>query len=403
MATRLIKDHHSLTRNLKLNGNYISNDGGDEGILVSDTGEIELTPSQVTIDRNSTLTVTSQPTGLKIDFDQTGICASGQYIDAVGLDIDMNCESVTHVGYMDQVGIDIDMVAATAGTQTNIGMNINVSGGDSNNGIYLDCDKGVSGWDIQIVSPDSAADYCRIATIADGETTILTKENGGGSTAHLNLEIDGNVNIEPAGNCTIEPTGGYVYLHDGSYNMFTFNVLEPELRIHDDLDRNDYFSIATASGGVTTISTLQDSGAGGAHLNIEPQGHVEFDGCAVGFDLETPTYNASDTDVSFITGNKQFVTFDGGNITDLNLIFPETSGNFVLLLKQDGNGSRTVTNYKAWDLATTDAADGSATVKFAGGSNPDLTDDANHVDIISIFWDADNQIAYGVASLDFQF
>jgi hypothetical protein len=25
------------------------------------------------------------------------------------------------------------------------------------------------------------------------------------------------------------------------------------------------------------------------------------------------------------------------------------------------------------------------------------------VDIISIFWDADNQIAYGVASLDFQF
>ena len=403
MATRLIKDHHSFHRNLKLNGNYISNDGGDEGILVSDTGEIELTPSQVTIDRNSTLTVTSQPTGLKIDFDQTGICASGQYIDAVGLDIDMNCESVTHVGYMDQVGIDIDMVAATAGTQTNIGMNINVSGGDSNNGIYLDCDKGVSGWDIQIVSPDSAADYCRIATIADGETTILTKENGGGSTAHLNLEIDGNVNIEPAGNCTIEPTGGYVYLHDGSYNMFTFNVLEPELRIHDDLDRNDYFSIATASGGVTTICTVQDAGTLIAHLNIEAQGHVEFDGCAVGFDLETPTYNASDTDVSFITGNKQFVTFDGGNITDLNLIFPETSGNFVLLLKQDGNGSRTVTNYKAWDLATTDAADGSATVKFAGGSNPDLTDDANHVDIISIFWDADNQIAYGVASLDFQF
>ena len=99
----------------------------------------------------------------------------------------------------------------------------------------------------------------------------------------------------------------------------------------------------------------------------------------------------------------QFVTFDGGNITDLNLIFPETSGNFVLLLKQDGTGSRTVTNYKAWDLANDDAADGSATVKFAGGSNPTLTTDANHVDIISIFWDADNELAYAVPSLDFQF
>ena len=139
------------------------------------------------------------------------------------------------------------------------------------------------------------------------------------------------------------------------------------------------------------------------NLTIVSDGHVEFDGCAVGFDLETPTYNASDTDVDFTDGNKQFVTFGAGNITDLNLIFPDVSGNFVLLLKQDGTGSRTVTNYKAWDLVNSDAADGSATVKFAGGSNPTLTTDANHVDIISFFWDADNEIAYGVASLDFQF
>ena len=73
------------------------------------------------------------------------------------------------------------------------------------------------------------------------------------------------------------------------------------------------------------------------------------------------------------------------------------------MLKQDGTGSRTVTNYKAWDKADDDAASGSATVKFAGGSNPTLTTDANHVDIISIFYDADNQIAYGVTTLDFQF
>jgi len=167
-------------------------------------------------------------------------------------------------------------------------------------------------------------------------------------------------------------------------------------------DTDDLCTLTVAANGATTIATADSDGAVG-HLNIEDDGHVEFDGCAVGFDLETPTYNASDTDVSFITGNKQFVTFDGGDIADLNLIFPETSGNFVLLLKQDGTGSRTVTNYKAWDLVNSDAADGSATVKFAGGSNPDLTDDANHVDIISIFWDADNQMAYGVASLDFQF
>ena len=138
-------------------------------------------------------------------------------------------------------------------------------------------------------------------------------------------------------------------------------------------------------------------------LNIDVDGWVEFDGCGVGFDLVTPTYNASDTDVDFQTGNKQFVTFGSGNITDLNLIFPKVSGNFTLLLKQDGTGSRTVTNYKVWDRANTVVASGSSTVKFAGGSNPTLTTDANHVDIISFFYDADNEIAYGVATLDFQF
>ena len=135
---------------------------------------------------------------------------------------------------------------------------------------------------------------------------------------------------------------------------------------------------------------------------VTQAGDVNFEG-AVGFDLFTPTYNASDTEVNFKTdGNKAFVTFGSGNITDLNLNLPTTSGNFVLLLKQDGTGSRTITNYKAFDNAG-NAASGSATIKFAGGSNPTLTTDANHVDILSFFWDADNEICYGVASLDFQF
>ena len=78
------------------------------------------------------------------------------------------------------------------------------------------------------------------------------------------------------------------------------------------------------------------------------------------------------------------------------------SGNFQLLLKQDGTGSRTVTNWNAHEFDES-AADGSATVVWAGGSAPTLTTDANHVDILSFYYDADNEIAYGVATLDFQF
>ena len=39
-TVKLTKDHHLLTRNLKLNDNYISNDGGDEGITIQDDGDV---------------------------------------------------------------------------------------------------------------------------------------------------------------------------------------------------------------------------------------------------------------------------------------------------------------------------------------------------------------------------
>tara|TARA_Y100001938_G_C8008220_1_gene388523 strand:+ start:189 stop:935 length:747 start_codon:yes stop_codon:yes gene_type:complete len=123
----------------------------------------------------------------------------------------------------------------------------------------------------------------------------------------------------------------------------------------------------------------------------------------VGWTQSTVTYDATDTNVNFRTeSQKQFLTFGAGNITDLNLNFPPVSGNFILLIKQDGTGSRTITNYKTFDYGG-NATAGSSTVKFAGGSNPTLTTDANHVDILSIYYDATNEIAYGVMSLDFQF
>ena len=40
MAGKVTRDHHSLRRNLKLNGKYVSNDGGDEGLSVSDAGAV---------------------------------------------------------------------------------------------------------------------------------------------------------------------------------------------------------------------------------------------------------------------------------------------------------------------------------------------------------------------------
>ena len=129
---------------------------------------------------------------------------------------------------------------------------------------------------------------------------------------------------------------------------------------------------------------------------------VNFATACAGFIQKTGVYDATTSIVDFRHSNKYILTFGAGNITSLVLYFPLVSGNFTLLLKQDGTGSRTITNYKMYE-SDGSLADGAVTVKFAGGSNPTLTTDANHVDILSFYWDATNEIAYGVASLDFQF
>ena len=245
-------------------------------------------------------------------------------------------------------------------------------------------------------------------------------------------------------------------VHGGGSSVVTAQLeAGGKFTLNDGDDTGDKFEIDVGTAGVTTLATTDDDGTG-ADLTLDPDGdlifsgcdvkigaarklyldggadtyiyeeaadtmtlvaggtsmiqisetavgnYVRFESCGVGFDQVEPTYDATDTDVNFDSSNKQFLTFGSGNITDMNLDFPNASGNFVLLLKQDGTGSRTVTNWKVFDMGGS-AASGSSTVVWAGGSAPTLTTDANHVDILSFYWDNDNEIAYGVATLDFQF
>ena len=92
------------------------------------------------------------------------------------------------------------------------------------------------------------------------------------------------------------------------------------------------------------------------------------------------------------------------------MIFPNTSGNFLLVISQDGSGSRTV-HSSAWVAYQSDGATKATNAAFAngtdgelrwsGGTAPTLTTTADKADIVSIYWDADNQTALAVASLRF--
>ena len=139
---------------------------------------------------------------------------------------------------------------------------------------------------------------------------------------------------------------------------------------------------------------------------------VEFDIGSVGFDKDTTTFAAAavtsegddSTDIDFRGGNKHELTLTNniaGSGEHINMIFTATSGNFLLTVVQDGTGSRTVHSdgWKAYDYEENECAnelgangtDGE--VRWAGGTAPTLTTTANKTDIVSIYWDADNETA----------
>ena len=85
-----------------------------------------------------------------------------------------------------------------------------------------------------------------------------------------------------------------------------------------------------------------------------------------------------------------------GDITTMNLIFPNVSGNFILVCGT--NGDHDVTNWKVYKV---DGATGASTtdVMWPGGTKPAFTN--NGTDVVSFYWDATEEQCYGVASLAF--
>ena len=237
---------------------------------------------------------------------------------------------------------------------------------DADGDIILDAESGIT----KFYKAGDNDDLCTLTVAANGATTLATSDSDG-AAGHLTLDPDGDLIISGAD--TKIDAAKKLYLDGGTHTY-----------IEESSD-----DVVQVYAGGDKIVELTEATTG----NV-----ADFGTTGVGFTQFEPTYNASDTNVNFNdNGNKAFITFGAGNITDMNLYFPNVSCNCVLLLKQDGSGSRTVTNWKTFDQA-----DGNeSTVVWAGGSAPTLTTTASKLDILSFYWDNDNHKAYGVATLNF--
>ena len=200
----------------------------------------------LTIDKDTTATTAGNTYGLNIDYDHTGICASGQSIRNYGISLAINSDSPTHVGSVLNFGIDNTVTAGTSGTQSSIGINNIVTGADTNTGIYQKVTDG--GTDLKFVSSANIGNYFSIATTADGATTIATVDSNA-SAGHLTLQPDGDLKVIPN-------TGISTFFRGAN--------------------TDDYFSIAVDGSGGAILSTT-DAASNEAHLTFDVDGDIRLD------------------------------------------------------------------------------------------------------------------------------
>ena len=336
----------------------VSGLGGATNYITDDTDDTMA--GTLTIDKNSTVTTTTSVYGLDVDLDQTGAVAGGNSLVMSGVRVSVNDDAPTHVQGHYPIGVETNVTSNQTGQSFATGLYQIVKGGDYDIGIMqtigengdgststVGIQQTVSNDGIDYIQKSSAdtGDYFSMKTIANGATTLATVDDNGSNLANLTLQPQGDITLDAADDITID------------------------------------------SAGKTTI--------------IASEG-VEFGGGAAGFDRLSYT-DAATTTVEFRQGNKAHLDMTGGNVTSLNMRFPSFSGNFTLVVQQDAS-TRTIANYYSYDsalnLGNNDGGTAGA-IRWQGGSAPTLTAGGNKRDILTFYWDADEEVCYGVASLNF--
>ena len=144
--------------------------------------------------------------------------------------------------------------------------------------------------------------------------------------------------------------------------------------------------LAPAGNGVNLTNVLHD-----VVDDTSPTlgGELDAGAHSIGFTEQDLTGDGTTT-ISWTLGNKCYFTF-GSQGETITMTPPTKSGNLLLILKQDGTGSRTVT----WSVAS------GYSIVWPSATAPTLTTDGGAEDIIAFYYSKKTDTFYGTSSLDF--
>ena len=362
MASNVTRDHHNLRRNLKLNGNYISNDGGDEGITVSDAGLVTVSGD---LDVASNMTI------------------SDNEIDISSGDLTLNVDGAIS---LDAAGTNAPTKFLDSGSLYAYFQNLDT--GDASR--------------LVIYESPGGSDYFQLLTTAAGLTTMVTKDNSGGVGGHLTLDADGDITLDAAGdNIKMLGSGGsgLDFIQSGTGDYTIKNLTSDKdiiFNVNDGTVDTEVMRLDGSRGELTmatgTNINFGDPGeyiyGNGTHMFIASSGilhiaagsEIDFANTTCGFTAQTGTDAVS---IDWGEGNKYHLLLE----TSSTVTFatnPTNPCNLLLKVQQGDGGSKEIT----WDVT-------SGTIYWAGGGildtdKPTLTTADDETDILSFYFDGTN-------------
>ena len=182
--------------------------------------------------------------------------------------------------------------------------------------------------------------------------------------------MSGDLNIAATDKLTFDG-GGDTYIKESSADVMLFMV------------GNDNLLLLKEEGTAGNTAWFKTGCVGFTRIQAPFSGSIPIN-----------SGGTDDTNIDFRHSNK-FRLEMTGDINQMNLIFPAVSGNFLLVCTT--NGDHDVTDWKVWE--SDESAATTTDVMWAGGSVPAFT--SSGIDIVSFYWDTEEQQAYGTASLAF--
>ena len=235
---------------------------------------------------------------LDIDAGIMDVDVQGAYtLDASGVSIDSDAASNFSTSAGD---ITIDAAAAS----------LNLLGGEADAAAVriqadnaaggIDIDAGTAGVHVDTtgaISLDSTYNNggaINITTNAGTSEKIVIQNTQGNTEASASdgaVQITasaGGVSIDAQKDIHLAADGGDIAFSDGTTTVMNFDVDNVAFKIMDDADTGDYFEIATAAAGATTITTVDDD-AGAANLTFVIDGAVDVDANSGALSLDGST------------------------------------------------------------------------------------------------------------------